>query len=353
MEITSNTKTLLFLALLFVLLLTGNMAFANRFVAEPEVQTFINQVAEHYDFSPAYVKNIIEQAHYNPEVIQKMGTPYEAKPWYEYQQLFVTPERVDNGVDYWSTASKIVAWEENQYSVPGNVVLAIIGVESKYGTKMGDFRVLDTLTTLAFDYPPQAKLFQSELGSFIAMVNSYHLNPATILGSYAGAMGQCQFMPSSYLYFAVDFQDHNRPDLFNNKPDVIFSVGNFLRQHGWETDQPIAVPAKITGSQFQKVVLSATSKPTDPTLSLTQLADYGVYPAAGNYDQKLKANLLSFEGSNGPEYWLTFHNFYVLTRYNVSNLYALAVFELSVKLQLAWDQKNANNQQNVSTNSPQ
>lgn len=324
---------------ILLLFFTVNFAFASSFTAEPRVQAFINQVATHYHFSPSYVKYVLNQANYNPLVIQKIETPYEAKPWYQYQPLFVTQDRIDNGIKYWNGTNKLIVWEEDHYAVPGSIVLAIVGVETKYGTHMGDFRVIDALTTLAFGYAPQASLFQGELASFIAMVHTYHMDPTSLLGSYAGAMGQCQFMPSSYLNYAVDFQDQNQPNLFSNKADVIFSVGNFLRQNGWEPNQPIAIPARIIGSQFQKILTSAANSPIEPTLTLEQLANYGVYPIGGSYDQNLQANLISFQGSQAPEYWLTFHNFYVLTRYNTSNLYALAVYELSFKLQQAWDIK--------------
>lgn len=336
MEKIKNYKISIGILLLFF---TVNFAFAGSFTSDPRVQAFINAVAAHYHFSPSYVKNVLAQANYNAEVIQKMETPYEAKPWYQYQSLFVTQDRIDNGIKYWDGTNKLIAWEQDHYSVPGSIVLAIIGVETKYGTQMGNFRVLDALTTLAFNYPPQALLFQSELASFIAMVQTYHMNPTSLLGSYAGAMGQCQFMPTSYLNYAVDFQDQHRPNLYSSKADVIFSVGNFLRQKGWEPSQPIAIPARIIGPQFAKIVTSALSTSKEPILTLRQLANYGVYPMSGNYNQNLPANLMSFQGAQGTEYWLTFHNFYVLTQYNSSNLYALAVFELSFKLQQAWDIK--------------
>ncbi len=334
-----NYKKLGLLTILFILVC--HITFANSLTSQPQVKQFINQVAENYKFNPSYIKSILDRASYNPEVITRIETPYEAKPWYQYRSLFITQDRIDNGIKYWQEQNKLVAWEENEYGIPGSLVLAIIGIESKYGTQMGNFRVLDALTTLAFNYPPQEKLFQSELGSFIAMITIYHINPLTLMGSYAGAMGQCQFMPSSYLHYAVSFQTEKKPDLFYNKSDVIFSIGNYLRQHGWDVNQPIAVPAKLVGNQFYKLVKSSSSPPTEPTMTLSELAKYGVYPIIGGYNQNLLANLISFQGEKGPEYWLTFNNFFVITSYNTSNLYAMAAFQLSLLLQHTWDKQHS------------
>lgn len=321
------------------LVLCSHIALASSLTSQPQVKKFINQVASHYKYSPKYVAAILRRAHFNREVIIKMEHPYEALPWHDYVKLFVTPERVSEGIKYWDRSNKLVAWEEKEHGVPGSVILAIIGIESKYGREMGTFNVLNTLTTLAFHYPTRAKFFRSELGAFIAMARAYRVNPYTTLGSYAGAMGQCQFMPSSYLHYAVDFHGKGRPNLFSDKADVIFSVGNYLKQNGWEVGQPIATPARLTGVAYRKILKDGSGHPVEPTMTLHQLARYGVSPAHGHFKPSLTANLIKLRGSHGPQYWIAFHNFYVITTYNASDLYAMAAYQLSQKLQQAWNAK--------------
>ncbi len=333
-----SVKTTFLLIIALVLTLTG-ISYANNLTKQPEVQKFIQRVSKRYGYSQSYVRNILNNAHFNSDVITKMEHPYEAKPWYEYQKLFVTENRVNEGIEYWSRSNKLVSWEEKEYQVPGNIILAIIGVESKYGRQMGHFNVLDTLSTLAFRYPERARFFQYQLGAYIALCKTFKVSPYTTRGSYAGAMGQCQFMPSSYLHYGVDFHGKGSPNLFNDKADVIFSVGNYLRQNGWELDEPVATPASLTGTQYRKILKHDSRRPQKPTLSLAQLARLGVKPSHGFYNSHLKANLIKLQGKNGPQYWLAFHNFYVITTYNASDLYAMAVYQLSLKLKNAWNAK--------------
>ena len=324
--------------------LFGNIAFANSFTSQPAVKEFINHTAKKYGYPPKYITSLLERSHFNREVIIKMEHPYEALPWHEYVKKFVTPERVSGGMNYWSRSSKLISWEEKEHGIPGSIILAIVGIESKYGQNMGHFNVLNTLTTLAFRYPSRSKFFQSELGAFIAMTRAYHIPPLTVLGSYAGAMGQCQFMPSSYLHYAVDFQGKGRPDLFKDKADVIFSVGNYLRQNGWKIDEPVATPAHLSGIEYRKILKDGSGYPVEPVMTLHQLARYGVTPAQGHlnaFNPGLTANLIKLRGTHGPEYWIAFHNFYVITTYNASDLYAMAVYQLSEKLQQAWEKKQA------------
>lgn len=327
-----NLKT----CLIFVLLLPTSGAMATTsLTARPAVRQFIQRTAHKYGYSIRYIRRVLSKAHFNPDVIRRMNHPREAMPWNDYQRLFVTRARINGGVTYWNRSNKLLAWEEREYAVPSSLIVAIVGIESKYGKDMGNFNVLNTLTTLAFNYPTQKTFFQKELAAFILMTRTYQLRPASLYGSYAGAMGQCQFMPSSYLHYAVDFQGKNRPNLFKDKADVIFSVGNFLRQHGWEPESPIATRAHVSGEAWRAILTTGKRHPQKPVMTLTQLGRKGIYPV-GYYNQRLKANLIELQGKNGPEYWLVFHNFYVITTYNASNLYAMAAFQLSQKIATAY-----------------
>lgn len=338
-----SIKKIIRLKLLFVCSLLITPLHASM-LSKPGANEFINSTAKKYHYSKNYVRSVLSRAKYNPRVIEKIEHPYEAKPWQDYRPLFLTQERLDEGIRYWDRSNKLMAWEEREYSVPASIILAIIGIETKYGKNMGTFKVLDSLATLAFNYPQRATFFKNELAAFIALSKTYRLNPNRIYGSYAGAMGQPQFMPSSYLHYAVDFHGKNQPNLFKDKADVIFSIGNYLRQNGWEVDQPIATPAKVIGNKYQQVLHKNLRKMPPPQLTLGQLAGYGVYPQGNTYDQQfdpnLTATLIRLQGRNGPEFWLTFHNFYVITRYNSSALYAMAVYQLAQHLQAAWDKKN-------------
>lgn len=324
------------IVLAMVLLTSFNTAIASRRQSSrSEVQKFVTRMAKKYHYTPRYINWVLNKGRYSPAVIRHMEKPYEALPWSHYKERFVTQKRIDAGVRYWNRSNKLLAWELREYAIPAPLIVAIIGIESKYGKAMGHFKVIDALTTLAFHYPSRAKFFQKELGSFILMTKVYKARPDSFYGSYAGAMGQCQFMPSSYLFYAVDFHGRGRPNLYSDKADVIFSIGNYLRQNGWEPDQPVATRAQIIGSRYTEVLKRNSRRTKAPTLTLKQLAQYGVHPV-GHYNPNLTANLIELQGKNGPEYWLTFHNFFVITRYNTSDLYAMAAFQLGLKIEQAY-----------------
>lgn len=287
------------IVLISILILFMSASFAANLTGQPEVKQFISRVAKKYGYSPGYIRYVLNQAHYEPRVIKSMERPYEALPWSQYQKLFITNERIDGGVKYWNRSNKLLAWEKREYAVPPNIIVAIIGIETKYGKQMGDIRVLDSLSTLAFYYPKRASFFQRELAAFIVLTHIYKLNPTAVYGSYAGAMGQPQFMPSTMLHYAVDFHGKGKPNIFTDKADVIFSVGNYLRQHGWEPNQPIAIPAKVVGNGFYNVLKKDAKGLHKPTLSLANLARYGIYPADGNFNPNLKANLIRLPNNTG------------------------------------------------------
>ncbi|MGE3920076.1 MAG: lytic murein transglycosylase B [Gammaproteobacteria bacterium] len=307
----------------------------------PDVQAFINHVAKQYKFDPAYLTKIFDQAKFLPKVIAQGKHPYEAKPWAHYQAFFITPDRIHEGVQFYNKHQKILAMAEQKYGVPANILAAIIGVETRYGKKMGDYRVIDTLTTLAFTPGPRSEFFKRELEKYLELTKVYHLNPLKVYGSRSGAMGLCQFMPSNYLRYGVNYQKDDKPaNIFSNYNDAILSTANFLMQHGWERNRVIATPAKITGWRFNSVAKLDSRKPQQPQMSLAQFKAHGITPA-GALNPKDLAYFMILDGQSGPEYWLGLQNFYVITRYNNSDLYAMAVYQFGNAIESSVQQKAA------------
>jgi membrane-bound lytic murein transglycosylase B len=270
------------------------------------------------------------QARYRQEIIDAMNRPYEAKPWRDYRALFITPERIDGGAAFRRAQDRILRRVEAAYGVPPEIVTAIIGVETNYGRNLGSHRVLDALSTLGFAYPRRAAFFRGELEEFLLLSRDEQVEPLSARGSYAGAVGKPQFIPSSYRAYAVDFDDDGRRDLWESDADVAGSVGNYLAQHGWRRGQPIALPALLQEGRPGGVAV-AGKRPLRPETTLDQLLRAGVAAATDDGGQpggQLRATLIELDG-DGPEYWLGFENFYAITRYNHSNLYAMAVFQLS------------------------
>ena len=238
----------------------------------------------------------------------------------------MTPQRIADGRKFLAEHRDALAKVEADTGVPAEMIVAIIGVETSYGRITGNYRVLDALYTLGFHYPKRADFFRSELGHVFALANEQHLDLATIKGSYAGAMGWGQFMPSSYRNYAKDGGGDGRVDLFGDLDDVFASVANYFVAHGWKRDEPVAVPAARNDAAQE-----FTPETLEAKYPLTELAQKGYRPrvAAGH---PLPATLLTLEGAGGKEYWITFQNFYVISRYNRSPLYSLAVYQLSQAL---------------------
>ncbi len=332
----SFLHTIFFCLALFTFIFSYQQSYAaERFTSKPSVKEFIRHMEKKYRYNGSYISYVLGRAHYDPSVIQHMERPYEEEPWYHYRNIFITPERVQAGIEFYKQQRKVIAMEERHFGVPGSIIVAIIGIESKYGNRMGSYRVVDSLATLAFNYHPRAQFFRKELEDFFLLVREKDLDPLQIYGSYAGAMGMPQFMPSSYLYYGYGFSNERRPNLFNNGSDAIFSIGNYLMQMGWERHKPIATPAKVSGTRYEQALRNVHDKPKPPQYSVEQLEDLGIKPL-GYYDLNDSAYLMAFETDNGVRYWLGFNNFYVITRYNQSNLYAMAVYQLAQYIQDGW-----------------
>ncbi|NJM12098.1 MAG: lytic murein transglycosylase B [Synechococcaceae cyanobacterium SM1_2_3] len=279
-------------------------------------------------FNPAQLQAAFSQAYAKPDIIAAMSRPAEAKPWFAYREIFVNAKRIQGGVEFWRANAAALAQAEQTYGVPPEIVVAIIGVETQYGGNMGKHRVLEALSTLAFGYPRRAAYFRKELENYLLLTRAEGIDPLSLRGSYAGAMGLGQFMPSSFLSFAVDFDSDGHRDLWRNPRDAIGSVANYFNKNGWRSGQPVATPASVSGSTWPSLV-SSQLKP--PQSSIASLRSQGVIPQAP-VSAAQTAMLLELQGRDNPEYWLGFDNFYVITRYNRSVLYALAVYQLSQEI---------------------
>ncbi|NOY62095.1 MAG: lytic murein transglycosylase B [Gammaproteobacteria bacterium] len=298
-------------------------------VAEPlghneEVQKFIAEMVERHGFEAGKLQSLFKQAKLRKDIIKAISRPAEGKPWHQYRPIFVTAKRIAGGVEFYEAFSAVLDRAEKTYGVPAEVIAAIIGVETRYGKQTGSYRVLDSLGTLAFAYPKRSKFFRSELEQYLLLTREERVDPLSVKGSYAGAMGKAQFIASSYRHYAVDFDNDGRRDLWNNTVDAIGSVANYLKVHGWQAGQVVTVKAEVAGDGYKKIVAQGIK----PTRDLVDLEANGVSWDAALPRDHLAA-LIELENRSGFEYWLGLNNFYVITRYNHSELYAMAVYQLS------------------------
>ena len=285
---------------------------------------FANEVAAKGGPSAADVMATLAKAHFQQSVIDTMTRPAESKPWKDYRRIFVNDRRIDDGVSFYRENRDLLQHVESSFGVPAPIIVAILGVETNYGHTPTRYRVLDALTTLAFYYPPRADFFRSELEQlFLLKSPSFPYDIDQLMGSYAGAMGWGQFMPSSIAQFARDGDGDGKIDLWNSLPDICQSVANYFVAHGWEKDGPIALLATVAPNARKIEPAGLT-----PVYPLQQLNEWG-YTTTEKLDPMRPATLLELDGANGPEVWIVFENFYVISRYNKSPLYTLATFQLS------------------------
>jgi membrane-bound lytic murein transglycosylase B len=293
---------------------------------------FIDNMVKKHHFNRQHLQTLLGKLTVKHKAINAMNKPYEAKPWHKYQPLFVTESRILGGVKFWHKYRNVLKSVSAKTGVPPQIIVAIIGVESRYGKHKGNYPTLQALYTFAFFYPRREKFFTKELTQFLLLCREQGWNPLDIKGSYAGAMGQPQFMPSSYRAYGLGYAKPKQVNLFNSEPDVIASVANYFVKNGWQKNQPITT--KVTNTTWlQKPVPIASSQQRlkKPLIPLTYFTQYGVdltHKITGN----LPAMMMQFSLVKGKAYWLGFQNFYVITRYNTSILYSLAVVKLSREL---------------------
>ncbi len=291
-----------------------------------EIEKFVAEMQRDHQFDPVPLRAMLSRATRLDSVLAAIAKPAEYKPWHQYRPIFMTDLRIRGGGEFWQNNAQALAKAAAESGVPAEIIVAIIGVETAYGHNAGNYQVLDALGTLAFHYPPRAAFFRSELRNLLLLAREEHLDAAALKGSYAGAMGIPQFMPSSYRAYAVDFDHAGGRDIWSSPQDAIGSVANYLRRHGWQANQPVAFRA-LAATALQ----THSSKTVELDKSLAELATLGIKPD-GVAPATARAVLLAYEGTQGNEYWLGLQNFYVITRYNRSPKYALAVFQLAQEI---------------------
>ena len=323
--------TLRFLAGVTLCFLSATSALAID-IDRPEVEAFIDTMVEEHDFDREQLRDTLGAAEVKQSILDAIARPAEkTKSWAEYREIFITPERIEAGAEFWADNEDALRPVSESTGVPIEMLVGIIGVETYFGRITGSFRVLDALATLAFSYPPRAKFFRRELEQYLLLAREEGMQPTDATGSYAGAMGRPQFMPSSYRAYAVDATGDGKRDIWNDWTDVAGSIANYFLEHGWKPGEDVAARASL-GSDWQGPVPKPknTLKPTETVASLSRKGAMFVTDLPGDS----KGELLTYEGADGIEHWVGFHNFFVITRYNRNVMYALAVHQLGQEIAL-------------------
>ena len=325
------------LPLMFCVFAAMLFLHSERSAAEPpdyaqriEVRQFIGNMVKKHGFARKDLSRIFRSAQFQPGIVKAMTQPAETAlaSWQTYRALFINPQRIDAGVQFSIRNAEPLARAAAEFGVPGEIIVAIIGVETVYGRNLGTYRVIDALSTLAFDYPKRAEFFRGELESYLVFSREMKIDPLRVKGSYAGAIGIPQFMPGTYRRFAVDYDGDGQINLASSAADAIGSIGNFLQAHGWMRGQPVASVAAVSGDAWRKLLEAGVVT----TRRAADLESLGVKPGIALPAETLCA-LIELETPGQPaEVRVTLKNFFVLTRYNHANLYAAAVLDLAAEL---------------------
>jgi membrane-bound lytic murein transglycosylase B len=295
-----------------------------------EVKEFITEMVKKHKFSRKDLNRVFAKAQYQPAIVKAMDQPPESAlaSWQAYRSIFIKPERIEAGAQFWNRNSEALKRAAGEYGVPEDIIVGIIGVETTFGRNIGTFRVIDALSTLAFDYPKRSAYFRGELEHYLVFSREQKIDPLRVKGSYAGAIGIPQFMPGSYRRFAVDYDGDGQINLATSPADAIGSIGNFLKSHGWVRGQPVAFAAETSGDGWRKLAGAGI----EPTTRFADLAGHGIKLPVALPDDTLCA-LVELESPGEPlDVRVTLQNFFVLTRYNRSNLYAAAVLDLAAEI---------------------
>jgi len=291
----------------------------------PDLGLFIDDMVEKHQFSEEALAHIFDSADLRDDILKIISSPGEAQPWFKYKTRFLTRDHVDRGKKFWLKNKRAILQASRTYHVPPEIIVAVIGVETNFGRTVGRHRVIDSLTTLLLKYPKRKRFFRKELENYLLLTREQHLDPLTVKGSYTGAIGMAQFMPSSYRAYAVDEDKDGSADLVDSAADAIGSVAHYLKVHGWESGQPVLSVPVMEGDMYPWL----SDIGYKPVFSLAELDRYGIRPSKPDHiDKNTRAALLSFNEGNEIDYRITYHNFYVITRYNNSSKYARAVAEL-------------------------
>lgn len=314
--------------LCLILSITLSLPAAASYAQHEEALRFVHEMEQAHGFNPAQLLEVLSRTNHDERVIRLVTPPTQAgtKSWQRYRARFVEPGRIEGGVEFWNAHASTVKAASAHYGVPGEIIIAIIGVETHYGSHTGNFKAASALATLAFDYPPRAALFRRELEQLFLLAREQQRDPLSYTGSYAGALGYAQFLPSSIRSYAVDFDGDGQVDLENSPADAIGSIANYLARHGWRRGEPIAVPVRLPDALDPTALIEAG---IEPALTPEQITTSGITPQQGKLYADT-ATLVDLVTPDTPtEYWLGYRNFYVITRYNRSSFYAMSVFELA------------------------
>ncbi|WP_372763580.1 lytic murein transglycosylase B [Litorivivens sp.] len=322
------------LCTLVLALLMSPLAAVASYLDHELAGEFTDRMVKTHGFERAEIEKLLAEAERKQSILDAISRPAERTlEWKDYRKIFIQESRISQGVEFWNTHRDTLKRAQQQYGVPPQVIAAIIGVETRYGRHMGSYRVVDALATLGFDYPRRSKFFSKQLEEFLLMTREQGLDPLAMTGSYAGAMGFGQFIPSSYRSFAVDFDGDGVADIVNNPVDAIGSVANYIAKHDWRPNAPVALSAFVAKNHDAQVF----DEGLKPKYTVAELKSKGV-GAYADLDGKAKASAIRFIGDSGEEYWLGMHNFYVITRYNHSSMYAMAVYQLSQLIEQRYGQ---------------
>jgi membrane-bound lytic murein transglycosylase B len=301
---------------------------ADDYGANPAALALVDELVQEQGFDREQLVQVFASARRQQSILEAIARPAEkTKPWYEYRAIFLNDKRLSQGLEFYAEHRQTLERAERETGVPAEIIVAVIGVETYYGRNTGSYRVIDALSTLAFDYPPRSSFFTGELKNYLILTRQQGFDPLALKGSYAGAMGYGQFMPSSFLSYAVDFDGDDVIDIWNNPVDAIGSVANYFERHGWRKGETVVVAATARGEVPLQWFVQGR-KNLKPEHTVAEFAEAGL-TATRPVDPEAMASAMKFELADGYEYWLGLHNFYVITRYNHSAMYAMCVYQLS------------------------
>lgn len=320
-----------------LLALMASPVMADSLNSEGQRDEFVRHMADEHGFDAGEIRSLLAGAEVREDILEAMRRPAEARPWHEYYPIFLNPARVQGGVRFWRENAEVLERASEEFGVPPEIIVAIIGVETSYGSYTGRYRVLDALATLGFAYPPRSEFFLRELEQFLLLARELDMPATRVRGSYAGAMGMPQFISSSYRNYAVDFNEDGRTDLWNTHADIIGSVARYFSRHGWEDGETVAIRA---GGELDNPE-AFNLRQREPDYTLGELREAGL-TSGGEYPDDRKATIIRLETAEDEyEYWKGFNNFYVITRYNHSKLYGMAAWQLSRMIREAMEQDDA------------
>ena len=318
------------MALFFVIVIIffGSIAYGLKLDAYPRLVSIIDTLVADNGLDRDLLDYWLGEAKLDMTIVEIMERPAESLKWNEYKKRFLTRKSIQNGRKFLKENSEILSRAEIEFGIPQEIIVAIIGVETRYGMVTGRRRVLDSLTTLSVEYPRRSSYFSGELSEFLMLAHDGFFDPLEVKGSYAGAIGIPQFMPTSYRHYAIDFDGDGHANLIDSTEDAIGSVASYLKRHGWKTDEPIV---KNFSKEDGETISVYVTKGFNPDISISSLINKGIQLEVEDFKDD-KVGIIKLDNDYGSEFRIAYPNFFVLTRYNRSQNYAMSVFELSEKI---------------------